>query len=339
MLIHFSPFVARFGEFGLAGVRLFFVLSGFLITALLLRAKSRIENGSNDTFGELRSFYVRRALRLWPVYGATLVLLLIFNVDVARQSVFWHLAFATNFYVAIHDLWPGSLSHFWSLAVEHQFYFFWPFAVLLPPRRFLPKIIASVILTGALTRGLLPELTPLSILGAHVLPLGCLDFFGCGAAVATVFDRAAPQVYGRTQASSLLLGFGALWLVIAGLFIPPYEASFAARTFGPLLEAAFFALLIRGILVGEFPVFSRAMRHPWLVSLGVISYSVYALHYVTPWISQGILRRFGFSSWNQPWSQTAWLFLLSLVAGATSWWVLERPVLKWRWRRVAAIGS
>ncbi|HEV2844590.1 MAG TPA: acyltransferase, partial [Thermoanaerobaculia bacterium] len=119
----------RAAQAGWIGVDLFFVLSGFLITGILYDAK-----GGENYF---RSFYARRVLRIFPLYyGALAVFLLL--VPALRPGSFWHWTYLSNVQIA-REGWPdsGALGHFWSLAVEEQFYLFWPVAVLLLARRSL----------------------------------------------------------------------------------------------------------------------------------------------------------------------------------------------------------
>src|SRR5260221_1974329 len=114
---------------GWIGVQLFFVLSGFLITGILLDAR--------DAPNYYRSFFVRRGLRIFPLYYATLLVLFVllpalgllpssFKRDPMVELSHW--AYFSNWYSAFH---PGedSVSHFWSLAVEEQFYLLWPFVI------------------------------------------------------------------------------------------------------------------------------------------------------------------------------------------------------------------
>ncbi|MBV8281847.1 MAG: acyltransferase, partial [Candidatus Eremiobacteraeota bacterium] len=132
---HAIVYVAGYGTYG---VDLFFILSGFLITGILYDA-------SDKTF-YFYNFYMRRFLRIFPLYYGVLALLFFvapliprlqgatLNHLVGRQG--WAWLYGVNIYTAIQGEWNLSfINHFWSLAVEEQFYLFWPMVVYLLARR------------------------------------------------------------------------------------------------------------------------------------------------------------------------------------------------------------
>jgi peptidoglycan/LPS O-acetylase OafA/YrhL len=167
-----------FFGFGIAGVQLFFVLSGFLITGILLRCRELPERRN-----ALRSFYARRFLRIFPLYYATLAACYVLGVNSARSSIFWHLAYLSNFYFFNLGGWEGPLSHFWSLAVEEQFYLIWPAIVLFVPQRYLAASIVGLWLSGVASRAVLPALLPETRL-IIALPNMNFDALGLGAILA-----------------------------------------------------------------------------------------------------------------------------------------------------------
>jgi peptidoglycan/LPS O-acetylase OafA/YrhL len=139
---------------GWSGVDLFFVLSGFLITRILYASK-----GSEYFF---RHFYIRRALRIFPLYYATLAVFflagpLVFPADESFQRLqsvqAWYWAYLVNVDIAFNGWHPFvSIGHFWTLAVEEQFYVVWPFAVYLLDRRHLVRVCAAAIGVAFLVR-------------------------------------------------------------------------------------------------------------------------------------------------------------------------------------------
>ncbi len=117
------------------GVCMFFVLSGFLITRILLQAKEKDEKFARGHGFSLKQFYIRRTIRIFPVYYLTIFILYLLNEPPIREKIAWYLTYSTNIYVALKHTWLGSSDHLWSLAVEEQFYLFFPFVVLFIPLR------------------------------------------------------------------------------------------------------------------------------------------------------------------------------------------------------------
>src|SRR5688572_13459000 len=121
MLFHFYP--SGIFLFGWMGVDLFFVLSGFLITNILLKNKY-----SNNYF---KNFYIRRAIRIFPIYYIVVIPLLVLNI-VFKSNDYWgvssYLFYFQNFTAISRDYLHG-LQHTWTLAIEEQFYLFFPFIV------------------------------------------------------------------------------------------------------------------------------------------------------------------------------------------------------------------
>src|SRR5262249_15573796 len=147
VLIHhfFKP--ARIGgvDFALLGVWLFFVLSGFLITGILLRLRDQVDHSGYPSGFALRQFYIRRFLRIFPLYYSVLFMAATIDLGDVRDTILWHLAYISNYLFATRQDWGSITAHFWSLSVEEQFYILWPVLILFAPRRLLLKLIISVI--------------------------------------------------------------------------------------------------------------------------------------------------------------------------------------------------
>jgi peptidoglycan/LPS O-acetylase OafA/YrhL len=149
--VHSFP-MARYVSFGWAGVDLFFVLSGFLITGILFETR--------DQKGYFINFYARRILRIWPLYYALLGMMF---VAVPLLTPRWNAAamgnarpawafvlFVQN--LAVGHLITGPLSPTWSLAIEEQFYFVWPLLIWLLPRKSVQRLAAALIICSPLLR-------------------------------------------------------------------------------------------------------------------------------------------------------------------------------------------
>src|SRR5687768_2757386 len=126
---HWAPRDLQFGLPWGTGVQLFFVISGFLITGILLDNKPT--NASPAASRRVwRNFYLRRALRIFPLFYLVLVVSWLFSVDPIESTWQWHAFYLSNVYYFLGNS-PDAFLHFWSLAVEEQFYLVWPFLVLL----------------------------------------------------------------------------------------------------------------------------------------------------------------------------------------------------------------
>jgi len=125
---------------GWTGVDLFFVLSGYLITVILLNTRNR---NRGDYF---RIFYMRRFLRIFPIYYFYLFLLLLMSLAVpsviSSLYLWWNAVYLANLHIALMGWGPRIVGHLWSLSVEEQFYLIWPAFIYLMPRRHTLKAIA-----------------------------------------------------------------------------------------------------------------------------------------------------------------------------------------------------
>jgi peptidoglycan/LPS O-acetylase OafA/YrhL len=122
---HWAPPEYHFQiPWGDLGVQLFFVLSGFLITAILWHGRSEYQRLGQRGFLTLRRFYMRRFLRIFPLYYAVVLMTALIGIKSVRETFFWNIAYLSNFYLFLRGEWRGPISHFWSLAVEEQFYLF-----------------------------------------------------------------------------------------------------------------------------------------------------------------------------------------------------------------------
>ncbi|RWE05868.1 MAG: acyltransferase, partial [Mesorhizobium sp.] len=189
-LVLYAHFLAPGGSsfLGHLGVRLFFVLSGFLITRLLLEARDAAQFEAGPA---LRSFYARRVIRIFPPYFAVLALVWFTDLEQSRSSLAWHALYLSNFWYALRNDWnPWLLCHFWSLSIEEQFYLAWPLIVLLAPRRRIEAITIGVICFSLVYRFYWPIATD-TALARDLLPPASMDALGCGALLAVRRARGA----------------------------------------------------------------------------------------------------------------------------------------------------
>jgi len=254
-------------QYGFWGVHLFFILSGFLITGILLDTKH-----DPDYF---RNFYLRRVLRIVPAYLLMIALLKI------TGTIGWRFTLASLLYFsnmpAIFHASPeyGSL---WSLSVEEQFYLIWPFAVLKLSRRALVRAsIAVIILTPFLRLALLLH-APNALRDIYFKTWVVCDFFSAGALIAICLRT--PGIRPRLlRASFILMGIGATALALfqsLPIVWDPAHDNFK-RSFQPepylilFSGMTLFAVLRPGLAKVKFIA-------PFLIFLGFISYGLYLVH-------------------------------------------------------------
>ncbi len=287
---------------GWCGVDVFFVLSGFLITGILVRAK-----GSPHYF---RDFYARRALRIFPLYYAAWALLFVVlpRPAVAAPDEAWtSLLYLQNWLYGTRGTFSDPARTItWSLAIEEQFYLLWPALVLWTTPRWLRRLcVATIVGAIALRAGLL-------LGGAeHVYFLTpCrLDALAAGALLAVV-----PLPSLRFGQVATLVGGAGLAGVAAYAGSPLTERSPSMQGFGLVASL----LLAVGLLVlarGEGPV-ARALRWRWLAVFGRYSYCIYLTHVlVIEVLGHWWLETAG--GWAREWPLT-WVLALTVVSIATS---------------------
>jgi peptidoglycan/LPS O-acetylase OafA/YrhL len=192
LIDHYWPAcILNFADTGHLGVRLFFVLSGYLITGILLRCRSSIEAHQSDAATALRHFYIRRFLRIFPPYYALLALMAVTNFPGVRNTLWWHASYASNILFAVQGSWtPWVTSHFWSLAVEEQFYLVWPFLILLVPRSRLRIVVIAIAVSAPLFR-LIGLLIGANETALYVATPASLDALGLGSLLALCADQPA----------------------------------------------------------------------------------------------------------------------------------------------------
>jgi peptidoglycan/LPS O-acetylase OafA/YrhL len=307
-----SPPFSYLTNYGWMGVDLFFALSGFLITGILLDSKS-----SADYF---RNFYARRCLRIWPLYYSVLILMFVIvplarPQDTAelfqRSSPWWsYPIFLQNFLVAAPALAVGALGVSWSLAVEELFYLVWPFCVRLFSAEFLQIVAWTVLILSPGLR--LYFLTHHWIIYSN--PLCRLDGMMAGALLAMQVRKAgfAP---GRLlqPAWMMFLVTGSMAILTAA-----YEVMWLAFSMAALASAALVYLAI----FATDTWFRAALTNRFLMYTGTISYGLYLLHK----IPDDAFKRLHWKD-THPVAAFWAAVLVSYVLAIVSWKLLEKPFL------------
>lgn len=269
---HWSPFdFTDFFEPGAIGVTAFFVLSGFLITQILLEGKTCVEKGTKKVF-VLRQFYIRRFLRIFPIYYLTLILLKLMPVE--QRDLTPHVCYVSNFYMFNMQNWDGMLSHFWSLAVEEQFYLLWPFLILFIPLKHIKKTFIAFIIFGISSRALIV------LLGkdlSWVLTPSNFDAFALGGFFSYMKSFEANKLKKFNKGIEVLAMLSLPSFIII-LFAPDIVIDLFMRTLIAILALYMIVRLDKG-LTG---IKGRVFNNPALLHVGKTSYAIYIFHNIIP---------------------------------------------------------
>jgi len=305
------------------GVRLFFVLSGFLITGILLAARDNVTAGRSSTSTALKHFYLRRMLRIFPIYYLVVFITVIANVDPAREYAWWLLTYTLNLKMAAQGYFINTFPHFWSLNVEEQFYIVWPWVVLLLPSRWLIPAALAMIVTTPLGKiaYILSDYTMTSGIGTYVSTWANLDTLGAGALLALLRHQhsSLAQPHGRPALVCAIAG----GLVLLLISIWPGEARNVCES---TAEAALFAWLILRASVGFTGPLGAALRWKPAAFVGKISYGIYVYHLFVPGLLASALARSGTTGTPSPWTMVAAAVTGTLLLSALSWFLMERPI-------------
>ncbi len=332
LLAHFSHTVQQLTpDLGLAGVRLFFVLSGFLITDLLLSARERVKTGASDPSGELRHFWRSRFYRILPPYLVLLSANYVLDIGSTRPDFAWHALFLSNLPMGLDGAWRDLLTHLWSLAVEQQFYLAWPLIVLAAPARLLPRLLLAITLSGPVFRLVCVTLAPANAIAPVVLTPACFDLLGAGALLAW-WRRTHPDAL---TPAWLRNGLFALPLALLASARAPDALQTAQLVLVPTLQAWVFSALVLGASRGFQGPFDRLLTFSPLVRLGLVSYSLYLFHNNAHWLGPRLLRQltdYRMAYFQNEVLHVAYLSALSLLAAIASWFVIERPCQRFKLR-------
>jgi peptidoglycan/LPS O-acetylase OafA/YrhL len=334
LLYHFWRPARQSVQFGPIGVRVFFVLSGFLITGILLRSRWELDQGKVAARAAVTRFYIRRCLRIVPLYYLALVIAWYGYVYGARSGMAWHATYLSNLYFFLESAsnagrWGGHVAHFWSLAVEEQFYLVWPWVILFTARDQLPRVALAMIGIGPVFRLVVASATGNDL--ASILTPGCVDSLGLGAYLAMA---ATPEFASHPQVRPI--GPWALWVGL--LLFAAHQATgqsedwalFRIVTFD-LAAALPAAWLVARAAKGFRGPAGRVLEFAPLRYLGTISYGIYVYHLMLPGLLTQLARRLGYPNLLRGLGdQTAlyWLFYstASVAVAAVSWHCFEGPI-------------
>lgn len=321
----FLVIVAHFGFVmvpGAHGVMIFFVLSGFLITWLLLK--------ENERYGavSLAAFYKRRTLRIFPAFYVYWVLMIALLVGTGRAVLWPHawsaLFYTSNYYSAIHGDPNNGFSHTWSLAIEEQFYLLWPLVFLMLRGNLRRMTTFLVCLIGAVWvhRAVL-------CFGFHIDQAYIQDAFDTrldalmvGCLLAVLLKRRALSSVWRIASANTLMPLVTLALLMISVYVGEIYIDRYRDVFGFAIEP-----LLIAVFIVQMIAFSSTRSWGWtgwgaVRFLGRISYSLYLYQQLTMYSARKALAAYPVII------QLAGAILVTIILATISHYVIERPFLK-----------
>lgn len=303
---------------GRSAVTLFLVLSGFLITGILLRARDTINPTTQSARFTIWIFYIRRFLRIAPIYYLTIIVTGIAFKQV-RNTFFWHLTYTTNILVFIRGTWDETSTHLWTLCLEEQFYLIWPCLMLFVPKKYLLKVIFTTIILSVTSRFILLYGFNLNTTQITVFPLASMDQLGLGALLG--FYTYNPERF--NQAKRNLCNFG-LWVCLP-LVIFLNNIDIFSTLLRPTVLAIFCTWLINGAAKGFGGIGGRVLELKPLVFLGKISYGIYVFHYFMIPVFAKVYELKLLAPLPLP-IEAVLKSLLTLAIAIPSWLLIEKPI-------------
>ena len=324
---HYLPsevFVNSRLNWGPLGVRLFFVISGFLITGILLRCRDLIDVNKQDFWFTIKRFYIRRFIRILPLYYLTIIATIILAFQLIQPSLFWHLTFTSNIYFTLRD-WDRLTSHFWSLAVEEQFYFIWPWLILSVPRKHLLKLMVITAGIAPIFRLLMIALNLDNGRGEYILTFSCLDSLGMGAILA-FYTHHQHQLKLAKYLGNFSFWFG-LPLFVCINFIPIPNIDYAViLVVKSSVNSIFFMGLIARAAQGFKGAIGKILELRLLVYFGKISYGIYIYHILVRHVVHQIFVLVGLVYPSSIWIKFALNTVVTLIVAVLSWHFFEKPI-------------
>lgn len=292
----FAGFAARpyLGRFGSPGVQIFFVLSGYLITGILLAAKGRPNY--------FRNFFARRGLRIWPLYYLVVLGCMLSGFVHIHGLSWWpYFLYISNLVYTSHSPQPAPFGPLWSLAVEEQFYIVWPLIVWFLPKRYLRIVCVVTLIAVPLLRALAP-------FDVHSTVFQ-IDALACGALLAS-FEGHLQKLRGLA------------WCVVWVLAIASPNQT--VQVYGGA------ALLI--LALDSTSIVARFLRNSALRYVGRISYGIYLMHVlIFDALATTPLRRLLTSgSWEKILLYQAILVGCSIGVASLSFRFFEAPILRFK---------
>ena len=322
-----NDFLHKYFTIGDLGVSTFFVLSGFLITTILLTEKNRTQ-----TIGII-SFYIRRILRIWPLYLFIVIMGAYIIPTLVHQEVFafphtihgiveaWRLFTFTFNLSQYPDFLKVSviLGVLWSISVEEQFYLIWPWCIKYLRAQGIRIVLIAIILISIVFRYIHGDNR--SVVEYHTLSV--MSDIALGSLFAGLFVTFHEYMRSLGSRTTWSLGIISIGIMIADIFLRPELLQFKVFV---ALEPICFALAVLGLIM---LLLQETVHHFFkqriLVYLGKISYGLYMYHIIAMMIMLLIAKQIPDIS---AWILVLGSFVITIILATLSYQVFERPILR-----------
>ncbi len=306
------------------GVNLFFVLSGFLITSILLNEK--VKNTGGRHMQVIKNFFMRRVLRIFPIYYLVIFICLFTNYGDVPQYIGYYLSYTSNL-LPYRTNNVISLSHTWSLSVEEQFYLIWPWVIIFVPWKYIKYVLVSSIILGVVSKFVVMFVMHKTF---PVLVVNCFDSFGIGGVYAYM-------LLNKERCAKFERSFIILFPFL--LYIAWRISSFGGSSLGVIYSITLNSIIALGLIMFVLKNKSEWMRRYILENkvfnfIGRISYGIYLYHYSLGRVLDNSFKRFFETHPTVPAFLSNYYFLyglkLAILIGVCwlSFVLIEQPVLR-----------
>ncbi len=299
----------------------FLVLTGYLITGSLLRERDRSEGHGRPWKTEaLKTYQLRRGLRILAPYYAALALAWLVWAPDAHAALAWYVFHVSNIHIASLGYWPAGTNHFWSLATQQQFYLIWPFIIWFLPRKWLIPAVLAFAAVGPVARVFHDNLLPW-FAWPQVLTWATFDYFGIGGLFALAVHRGMPLESAGMRALSAAALAGYLAIFSAHEMNLP---TFGLRPFQQTLLSIALCGVIAAGSVGFSGTAKKLLEHPGIQRIGQVSYGIYLFHNLAPLVAGKVFWFLWLGAFD---STLGSVVRIPVYAGVT--WALT--LASWRW--------
>ncbi len=312
-----------FLENGTFGVNLFFVLSGFLITSILLNEKTKLVAGKQLTV--IKNFFIRRSLRIFPIYYIVILTCYFLGYTFVQENIGYYLTYTSNL-LPYRTGKANVLSHTWSLSVEEQFYLIWPWLIIFVNWKYIKYVFI-----GSIVLGIVSRFVVVNVWHHHypVLVFNCLDAFGIGGAYAYIRLK---ENWRKNFEKNFLIVFPLLLYVV--IKTASFKGNPLCVTYKSVLDSVIAVALIMFTLKNKSEWIRKyIMENKVFNFVGRISYGLYLYHFTfgyaaDRWVADYMIKHPDTSPFI---NNDYFVFCAKLVILVSCSWlsfiIIEKPIL------------